>query len=387
MTKLNQLVQRYALAALALSFVVGVLLGLVVLGWWLWPVQYKPPTPADLSEAWRRDYVSMVADSFAQTGDAATARQRLEGLLYPGQDAADLGQQILALAQQQAAIGAEDAARLEALAGLLQAPAAEVIPTTAPGTPVTPAQTPNWVSRLAKVLGLVILVLVILAGLLLLVYLLQSRTAAPPVEEEVETRLSTAAAGPATSSKPARSTATAAPPTVSPVPALTREPTVAPAEPVPAPAAPTALGPYVATYNLGDIDFDMSFGIESAGGDFLGECGLGMAETIGSGDVQRVTAFEVWLFDKTDIRTVSLVVASAHAHGDQALRAKLSSRGEVVLADRGATFAIKTSTLRLEGRVLDLAYGGGDGPAQSYFTSLSVELRPILLAGEEGSLA
>lgn len=386
MTKLNQLVQRYALAALALSFVVGVLLGLVVLGWWLWPVQYKPPTPADLSETWRRDYVSMVADSFAQTGDAATARQRLEGLLYPGQDAADLSQQILALAQQQAAIGAEDAARLEALAGLLQAPAAGVTPTTAPTTPVTPTQTPSWVSRLAKVLGLVILVLVILAGLLLLVYLLQSRTAAPPAEEEMETRLSTAAAGPATSPKPARSTATAAPPTVSPVPALTREPAAA-AEPVPTPVAPTTLGPYVATYNLGDIDFDMSFGIESAGGDFLGECGLGMAETIGSGDVQRVTAFEVWLFDKTDIRTVSLVLASAHAHSDQALRAKLSSRGEVVLAERGATFAIKTSTLRLEGRVLDLAYGGGDGPAQSYFTSLSVELRPILLAGEEGSLA
>jgi len=175
-------------------------------------------------------------------------------------------------------------------------------------------------------------------------------------------------------------------------PAFVPPPTAAPAAgtrglgvaPPPVPPEPTAVGQVVATYNLGDIDFDMSFGIESGSGDFLGECGLGMAETVGGGDVQRVTAFEVWLFDKTDIRTVSVVLASGHAHVDAALRTKLASRGDIVLAQPGATFSVKTSSLKLEGRILDMAYGSGDVPAQSYFTTFSVELVPVpLLPGQQ----
>ena len=382
MSRFNALLQRSPLIGLLLGLAVGLGLGLF-LAWTVWPAQYQPPMPADLPEAWRRSYVSAIADSFAQTGDAVTARQRLEGLLYEGYDSAALANEIVLLAQQQATVQPDAAARLSALAGVLQGPAPLVEPTSE--TPITPA-TPSSdaLSRLLRIAGTVLLVLVVLAGLLLLVYFLQARTTATAEADEVEAQLSTASAAPRVAPVQPR----VAP---QPRPAAPEPPAVTPTTPTvvrePAPAAAseeaiTTLGPYVATYNLGDIDFDMSFGIEAPSGDFLGECGLGMAETIGSGDVQRVTAFEVWLFDKTDIRTVSLVLASAHAHGDPALRAKLSSRGEVVLAERGATFAVKTSTLRLEGRVLDLAYGGGDGPAQSYYTSLSVELRPVLLSGE-----
>ena len=31
-----------------ISFVVGLLIGLVVLGWWLWPVQWTDAGPSDL---------------------------------------------------------------------------------------------------------------------------------------------------------------------------------------------------------------------------------------------------------------------------------------------------------------------------------------------------
>ncbi|MGQ9681906.1 MAG: hypothetical protein ACUVX9_05145 [Anaerolineae bacterium] len=381
MSRLNAMLQRSPLIGLLLGLAVGLGLGLF-LAWTVWPAKYQPPTPADLSDAWRRSYVSAIADSFAQTGDVVTARERLEGLLYEGYDAAALANEIRLLAQQQAVTQPDAAARLSALAGVLQSPAPLVEPV--PETPVTTtAPTSDALARMLRIAGTVLLVLVVLAGLLLLVYFLQARTVATTEGDEVEAQLSTASAAPRVAPSQPRVTpqpraAAPEPPAATPTaPTVVREP-VAEAAP---PAGATALGPYVATYNLGDIDFDMSFGIEATGGDFLGECGLGMAETIGAGDVQRVTAFEVWLFDKTDIRTVSLVLASAHAHGDPALRAKLSSRGEVVLAERGANFAVKTSTLRLEGRVLDLAYGGGDGPAQSYFTSLSVELRPVLLSG------
>ena len=48
-------------------------------------------------------------------------------------------------------------------------------------------------------------------------------------------------------------------------------------------------------------------------GEFLGECGMGISDATGIGDADQVTAFEVWLFDKNDIQTVTKEVMSAHA--------------------------------------------------------------------------
>ena len=48
---------------------------------------------------------------------------------------------------------------------------------------------------------------------------------------------------------------------------------------------------------------------------------LGVSETIGVGSPNKVTAFEVWLFDKNDIRTVTKVLMSDHAFNDDAIRA------------------------------------------------------------------
>ncbi len=366
MTRILDLARRHVFGVLVAAFLVGSAFGLVILGWWVWPVQWTNATPADLDTAWQHVYLAMAAESYALTGDAVAARDRVAGLSGPAVTPAQVAMELQEMVQERtAANDAPGAARLQALATALGSPAT-------PGTaPVTPREAQPLLSRLLRVCGLVILVLVILAGLLLLVYFLQSRTApsseAPAFADEDEDDEEELRAF--------------VPPPAATVPAATRGPAVAAPALVP---EPTAVGPFVATYNLGDVDFDMSFGIESGAGDFLGECGLGMAETVGGGDVQRVTAFEVWLFDKTDIRTVSVVLASAHAHADAALRTKLASRGEVVLAQPGATFSVKTSSLKLEGRVLDMAYGSGDVPAQSYFTTFSVELAPVpLLAGQQ----
>lgn len=369
MTRISSVIPRSLLPALAVAFLVGVIMGLVVLGWWLWPVQWTSASPADLQEAWQRTYLSMVADSYTLTGDALLARERIEALATPSRTVAQITLELQAMAQARTTANDTDgASRLQALAAALSAPPGTI---PAPGTvPVAPRAEAPLFTRLLRVCGLVILVLVILAGLLLLVYFLQSRTTAP-TEPAVEARISATAAPTQVQRVPAAAQATATPLSQFPAPGVAR---------TEATAGVAALGPFVATYNLGDIDFDMSFGIESPTGDFLGECGLGMAETIGGGEVQKVTAFEVWLFDKADIRTVSLVLASAHAHSDAALRSKLASRGEVVLAQQGSEFSVKTSSLELQGRVLDLTYGGGDVPAQSYFTSFSVQLVPVLLA-------
>lgn len=131
---------------------------------------------------------------------------------------------------------------------------------------------------------------------------------------------------------------------------------------------------YMSTYILGNDLYDDSFSIETPAGEFLGECGSGISETIGVGDPKKVTATEVWLFDKNDIRTITKVLMSEHAFRDQALRTKLAPKGEAVLATPGSTTTLETQTLRLQIRIVDLQYGEGSLPPHSFFERLIVEL-------------
>jgi len=133
------------------------------------------------------------------------------------------------------------------------------------------------------------------------------------------------------------------------------------------------LGHFFTTYQLGEDTYDESFSIETPMGEFLGECGVGISETIGLGEPDKVTAFEVWLFDKSDIRTVTKVLMSRYAFEDDPLRAKLASKGEAVLAQPGVPFSLETTGLQVRVDVTELEYGEGD-PPESFFSKLTVEL-------------
>lgn len=134
------------------------------------------------------------------------------------------------------------------------------------------------------------------------------------------------------------------------------------------------LGQWITTYKVGEDAYDESYPIGAATGDYLGECGVGISEIIGSGEPDKVTAFEVWLFDKSDIRTVTKVLMSDYAFHDDALRAKLASKGEAVLAQVGAPLMLETSGLQLQASVTELEYGKGDPAPNSFFSKLTVEL-------------
>ncbi len=125
---------------------------------------------------------------------------------------------------------------------------------------------------------------------------------------------------------------------------------------------------------IGDDLFDDSFSINSPTGEFLGECGVGISDTIGEGDKKKVTAFELWLFDKNDIQTVTKVLMSTHAFFDGAIRSRLEAKGEPIQAEPGAEFVLETQTLQMVATVKDMAYGEGAMPPQSYFDRLIVEL-------------
>lgn len=131
---------------------------------------------------------------------------------------------------------------------------------------------------------------------------------------------------------------------------------------------------YVTSYVLGDDLFDDSFSIDAPSGEFLGECGVGISETIGVGDPKKVTAFEVWMFDKNDIQTVTKVLMTPHAFRDPAYRAKLEAKGELFELGPQRQVVLETQTLQMIATVADMQYGDGPLPPESYCDRLTLEL-------------
>jgi hypothetical protein len=128
------------------------------------------------------------------------------------------------------------------------------------------------------------------------------------------------------------------------------------------------------TYVLGDDLYDEAFSIDSPNGEFLGEYGVGVSETIGVGDPKKVTALEIWLFDKNDIKTATKVLMSAHAYADAAIRARLEAKGELIQMEAQKQVMLETETLQLLATMVDLQYGDGAMPDKSYFERVTLEL-------------
>ena len=128
------------------------------------------------------------------------------------------------------------------------------------------------------------------------------------------------------------------------------------------------------TYVLGDDLYDESFSIDSPTGEFLGEYGVGISETIGVGDPKKVTALEIWLFDKNDIKTATKVLMSANAFNDMVTRQRLEAKGELVLIEPQKQVVLETATLQLLATVTDIEYGLGPLPQNSYFERATLEL-------------
>jgi hypothetical protein len=99
-----------------------------------------------------------------------------------------------------------------------------------------------------------------------------------------------------------------------------------------------------------------------------------ISEIIGEGTPAKVTAFEVWLFDKNDIRTVTKVLMSEYAYNDDPLRTRLARKGDPVLAEPGKRMILEAATLKVEAEVLRMNYDEKASPPRSYFTDLKIEL-------------
>lgn len=322
--------QRGTLVTLIGGIVLGLILGLVI-GWWLWPVQWINSTPGNLRSDFQSGYVLWVAERYETTRDLEEARSRL-GVEYwkEGQLAETLEQ----LAQEQ---GEQEADRLRTLAQALE----EAAP-TAPAVSFWERLRP-----VAMVCGVALLVVAFVGG----AYLLLSRSRKPRVvSEEAERGVEG----------------------------------FLPSEQAFLEGEEPPLSQFVTTYTLGDDHYDPSFSVELESGEFMGECGVGISETIGVGAPNKVTAFEVWLFDKNDIRTVTKVLMSDYAFHDEALRTKLAPKGEPVLAEMGKDVILETKMLRVRARIVETEYGAGNLPPDSFFDRLTVELAAWVKPGREG---
>ena len=67
------------IALILVGLAMGVGLGLL-LGWVVWPTEYTDATPIILQDAYRRDYLRMIAGAYAEDGDLAAAADRLDSL-------------------------------------------------------------------------------------------------------------------------------------------------------------------------------------------------------------------------------------------------------------------------------------------------------------------
>ena len=105
---MNIVNERPLVSGLVIGLIVGVLIGWFGIGWGVWPVEYQDAHPAYLRADYKADYVSMVAESYRQTGDQNAARERMQGWADAAQyacqlanDADDVGEkqklQVLAL--------------------------------------------------------------------------------------------------------------------------------------------------------------------------------------------------------------------------------------------------------------------------------------------------
>ena len=305
-------------------FVIGLVLGLVY-GYVIDPVDFVDATPAYLRADLQEDYLRMAIDSYRTNGSQDLAVQRWQNLGLGAQQA---------FSNIQANPRNADPAVIKAYG--------ELITSVLSSQPVVPVQGTgsSTVKTITMIIGIAVLLGLLGYGGLYLYRLLGRRGSGEvtPTMQAVEISRN--------AEKTNFEQMGLAPP-------ITQTMT---------------------TYVLGDDLYDESFSIDTQAGEFMGEYGVGVSEAIGVGEPKKVTALEIWLFDKNDIKTATKVLMSQHAFNDLGIRARLEPKGELVLVEPQSQVLLETATLQLLATVVDLEYGHGPLPSDSYFERITLEL-------------
>lgn len=330
------------------AFVLGWAVGLFIFGWWLTPVEYvwtANATPNDLAPQYQAQYINTTAIAFAQTNNPQVVTNAFNGWSDPYTAICAA----IPTAPDQATMNTYN--QMAMIVNNGQDCSTAVIPTPVPGGDGQTTAPPAEEGGGNGLIILLIIVLIVLAVGIILVLRMRSSVGD---DEGPSTYYDMPEAGPISQEE------------VNAIP----------------------LARFPSNYTYGRDNFDDSHSIENTNGDFLGECGVGIAESIGSDSPKNVTAFEVWLFDKNDIRTVTKVIMSDHAFYDDAIKAKLAPKGEPVLAAENEVIVLETAALIINAEIKELRYGeGGNLPPQSYFETFTIELSAWAKSSDAGAAA
>jgi len=375
MVEMLRIFKNPAVAAI-IAFLLGGFIGLVVLGWGLWPVNWSDAAARDLRADAKIDYLRMAIDSYTLRQDKLQAKWRWDELKPGAED-------VLASLQTGEAKGEKtnpDPKAVSEFMKVIQAAPVVEEPVLIPEIENVPEkESSTGLSWLLTIFGVVVLTGVVVALAYFLRSLQRGRQGQslqdegdypPPVQmdEYDDDRYTPLRPVPSRREPPQAPPVT---PRAGAVPA--RQPVAS--VPRPSVERPDELiAQYMTTYNVGDDLFDDSFAIDSPSGEFLGECGVGISETVGVGEPKKATALELWLFDKNDIQTVTRVLMSQYAANDTDTYQRMLAKGEPVVIEAGIEIRMETATLALIARVVDMAYGSGPLPPKSYFERVTLEL-------------
>jgi hypothetical protein len=399
------------------AFLVGLLVGWLVIGWALWPVTWKNTLPQDLRPAERQAYLLMVAESYAANGDTALAQERLAS--WP---AAGLESDLTQLQSRLAGEDALQAQQIQALASVVGSGlgAAAAQPVEAP-PPAGASLLAGFQWRNLCTAGLWLLL--VLGGIAAVVLLyrrwrasqVRERVPAPrPAPREQYTWDEAGGRTPAEIAQDAKSTwpaedlersgaygsslppwdervegsvdeeQFAPPPRAATGGAAQIDRTAAGAAAVaagtgrtPAASVPTGALTKVselrALYQMGEADYDEAFDIKDSDGAYIGECGVALVDPVGRGHDQAA-ALQVWLWDKSDPDTKVKVLMGEGAYRDTVLRDQLAKDHPSIAVKPGATFELDSYNLVLRGTVEKLDYAELE-PVYGVFAELQLLLQ------------
>jgi hypothetical protein len=324
MDAIKSLFERKVVVAVAAA-VLGLALGMLY-AWVLNPVEWVNAETSQLRQDLRVDYLRMVIDSYSVNLDSELAKDRYEAL------GDTRGDDLEKVGESPEEVSPSAIQKFRALVEI-ESPVGEM-PSDSEETssPLVSSVT----KYLLPVCGATFALGVLLAGALVLRRRMEGRAARPQPQPSV--------------------------PTTDVVEDFETQPAEEP------------LATFRTTFTLRDETYDDSFSIESASGDFLGECGVGVGDVIGVGEPKKVSAFEIWLFDKNDIQTVTKVFMSRYAFNDEATRTRMAAKGDPVQAVSGGVINLETESLMVVARVVDMNYGQGPLPPDSFFDRLTIEL-------------
>ena len=336
------IVRKYWLVAAA--FFGGLILGLIF-AWLVWPVEWTDATPAQLDPAYQETYVKMTAELYSLNGNSEMVQQALGGW----------GGDVVACSLASTTADPAERARLEAVATVTNGAGCAGIATDAVVTDAAAEEGGGSNNALFIAFGLLLLLALIVAAIF---YFLNRRNqVADQPESQEPTYEELPESAPSAISEP-ESDVTAVP-----------------------------IARFHTTYTRGHDAYDDSFSIENSSAEFLGECGVGIAESIGTDLPKNVTALEIWLFDKSDIRTITKVVMSDHAFFDDALKAKLAPKGEPVLARETETIVLETASLIINAEITEMEYGTDSAlPEKSSIDRITLSLSVWSKEGDEAQV-